>query len=176
MPTQYSYSGSGTSSRGIDVLRNILQSYFQPELAGQQAARNPIQSAFLSQVTTPGAEYGAAKEAATSMASDLFAPGGQIASLVSGARGKAMGQGFSAASAGGAVNGVLRAGVQQVGNTFGQNAASLEANRMNLLGGAYSDSNKTINDLLQSLFAGEATAQQSSIAGNAAKKGLFGLW
>lgn len=162
--------GTG-GSRG---LREQILGQFFPELQRQRGARGPVESAFTEQATTPGALYGAAKTSAEGYASELFAPGGQISSLIRGVRGKTIGQGFAPEAGEGAELGVLRSGTQAVGNRFAQEASQLEQTRFAGLGSLYGSQQQMINDLMQSLFTGTATAEQLALAKESQKKGFFG--
>lgn len=177
------FGGAGTydpgvafGSKGMDVLRRLSQYFIWPEAQRQREVGAPIEEAFRSQMLTPGAGYEAASTAAGGVARELFAPGGEVASLISKARGKVIGSGFAPSGAEGAERGILRAGTQRVADTFAQGATQLEGQRMGILGGAYGDTQAAQRDLIESIFTAEATAQQLGIAKKAAKRGPFGLW
>jgi hypothetical protein len=179
--TLSSYDGSqgpypGGAGIGSSTLRRLSQYFIWPELERTRELGAPVEEAFQSQMLTPGANFSAASTAASGMASELFAPGGEIATMLGKARGKAIGQGFAPSGAEGAERGILRAGTQRVADAFAQQAASLESQRMGLVGGAYGDAQAGQRDLIESMFTAEGSAQQLAIAKQAAKRGPFGLW
>src|SRR5687767_723534 len=118
-------------------LRDILQNYFLPELKNARKRRGPIEDAFTSQALTPGALYGAASEAASGKARELFKAGGEVSNLMGRARGRSIEAGFAPENAYGAENEILRGATDTVANTFAQNAGALEGERFSALAGAY---------------------------------------
>ena len=195
MPTSYvPYSGSLASHRnaapapfgtfpgsplgrgGPGGLRDILGEYFLPELKRLQGTRGPIEEAFTSQATQPGALFGAAKTAAEGYARQIFSPGGEVASLIKQARGRSISSGFAPEDALGAENGILQQATANVGNVFSQQAAALEDTRFKSLGGAYSDQLQSIRDLLESIYTGVGTSEQLGLARQSTKKRFLGLF
>jgi len=165
--------GGGPSYRpwynyNMGDLRN--QFYESPETLFGDAydrsrrAGGPVEEAFMSQTLTPGALYGAASTAASGVASELFAPGGEIARLISGARGQAIGSGFAPGDSIGEENNILRAGTQRVASTFAQQAGALEGQRFNALTGAFGQSREEQLRLLEDLFSGRANVLQYGMA------------
>lgn len=145
-------------------LQYILNEYFKPELTRLQGQRNPIERAFYSQTLEPGALFGAANTAAQGYARQLFQPGGEVASLISKARGGAISQGFAPSSSEGAQRAILQGATNRISDVFSQNAAQLEGLRFGALSGAYGDVNASVRDLIESLFTGTASIQQLKLA------------
>jgi hypothetical protein len=146
-----------------------LAQLFGVEAQQQRARLGPITDAFLAQVSTPGALFGAAEKAATARAQELFAPRGEVASLISRARGQVIGQGFAPEAAFGAENAILSQAAKQVGQTFAQQAGALEQQRFAGLTSAFGEAEQGYRDLLESLFTGVASAGQFQLA----NKGFF---
>ena len=164
---------------GAAGLRQINRYQFFPELERARRLRSPIESAFFSQALQPGALYGAASEAAAGTARQLFAPGGEVSQLIRGARGQSIQRGFDPSSAEGGERGIINAANQRVADTFATTAAQLEGQRFNALTGAYGEAGATVRDLLESLYAGTAGAEQLHLSSQAfkesKKRGLLGL-
>ena len=169
-------SGAKFGSSGPAKLQRLSQFFLWPELQRTRQMGAPIEQAFQEQMLTPGANYAAASTAASGLASQLFAPGGEIAAMLSKVRGRAISSGSSPASSVGADNGILRAGTQRVADAFSQGAVDLEGRRMGILGGAYGDAQAGQRDLIESMFTAEGSAQQLKLAEKAAKRGPFGFW
>jgi len=166
----------GIGTGGERGLREIAQYQFLPELERARRQRVPIEEAFLGQALQPGALFGAAQTAATGYARQLFAPGGEVAGLVSRARGRSISQGFEPSAAEGTERTILQGATGRVGDVFAQQAGQLEAQRFGALSGAFGEAGAGVRDLLESLFTGVASAEQLGIARKAGKKkGLFGL-
>jgi hypothetical protein len=128
----------------------------------------------MAQTLQPGALYGAASEAAKGTAAQLFAPGGDVATMIAKARGTAIGQGFAPSAAGGSTAGILRGATQRVADTFATQAGQLESERYGMLGQAFGASNQNIQSLLESLFTGAASADQEKLASQKQKfLGIF---
>lgn len=165
---------------GYEGFRDILKQYFLPELDRQRKAGgeggNPIESAFYGQTLEPGALYGAASTAATGKANELFAPGGEVASLIQRARGQTAGQGFNPEAAIGGENQILRGATRQVADVFAQNAGALEGQRFGALTGAYGANQQAIRDLMESIFGGVGTAEQYNLARNPPRKRFLGIF
>jgi hypothetical protein len=157
-------------------LRDIVGKYFLPELQNAQRSRSQIQDAFLGQVLNPGSLYDAASTAAKGYAETLFAPGGEVAGLISKARGDAISRGFNPSAGNKSELGVLNQATQQVGNFFAQQAGGLEQSRFSALAGANQFSNQSVNDLLQSIFTGVASSEQLNLAQSASKPKFLGLF
>lgn len=164
---------------GVTGLRDVLERYFIPEFAETTKLGGGIQRAFLEQTLEPGALYGAASTAAQGAASQLFAPGGEIAGAIRSARGGAIQQGFAPSAAEGSERAILRSGTQRVADVFAQSAAGLEGQRFGALTGAFGESRAAQRDLIESLFTGVASAEQLSLANRALRAqsgggGIFG--
>lgn len=173
--TKYPSTDSlGRGGRG--GLRDILERYFLPELNNQQGKRGPIENAFNSQALQPGALYGAASTAAQGVAGQLFAPGGDVAQMISRARGGSIGQGFSPDNAWGSENNILRSATNRVGDTFATQAAGLEGQRFGALTEAYGGQQQSIRDLIESLFTGVGSAEQFGLADKASKRKFLGIF
>jgi hypothetical protein len=155
----------------IQSLEEKLMELFGGELKRTDAYSGPIESAFLEQTLKPN--YDAAKTAAEGKASELFRPGGEIQSLIAGARGASAKAGFDPASSIGQENSVLRAGMRQVGDTFAQGAAGLEQTRFQALSGAYGDLGAGRRDLMESLFSGLAGLEQAKQSNRKKFLGIF---
>lgn len=155
-------------------LQDILQSLFMPQFKAAQTRQGPINSAFDSTFMTPGANFGAAKTAAEGYGADLFAPGGQIDANIKRARGGAVQSGFNPTAAEGDTNNILRAGTKAVGTQFAQGATALEGSRMSGLAGAYQGGQQNINDLIESLFTGQANIAQLQQSNFNNSKGFLG--
>ena len=160
---------------GVSGLRDILDKYFLPALKRKQG-QSTIEDAFLSQTEKPGALFGAADTAAKGYASQLFAPGGEIASLIGSARGDTISKGFAPSSAEGSVNSILRAGTQRVGDVFAQNAGQLEQSRYTALTGAYNEREQSMRDLIESLFTGVASSEQLNLAKHPPRQKFLGIF
>src|SRR5512147_2624007 len=145
-------------------LRYLVSQYFLPRLKGQEEFGSQINDAFMKSVGTPGANFGEAKKAAEGLAGELFAPGGQVANLISQVRGNAIQRGFDPSAAEGGERGVLQQATGQVGNYFAQQAGQLEGQRVGALTAGYQTQQQTINDLLESLYTGVAGAEQLQLA------------
>lgn len=161
---------------GPGLLRYITDRFFLPRLnqaAGQEGA---ISSAFLSQITTPGANFAAAQKAAEGTAQELFQPGGQVANLINQVRGNAIQRGFAPAAAEGGERGILQQATNQVGSVFAQQAGALEQQRMGLLGQGYQLNEQTLNDLLESIYSGAAGAEQLGLAKNPPRQKFLGIF
>jgi hypothetical protein len=179
MPQTTGPYGVGADQIGIygnDALRRMSQFFLWPELQRQRGLGAPIEKAFQQQVLTPGANFGEASRAAQGVAGQLFAPGGEISTLLGRARGKAIGSGFAPSGAEGAERGILRAGTQRVADAFAQGAVNLEGQRMGLMGEAYGGSQTAQTGLIESMFTAEGSAQQLRLANKAGRRGPFGLW
>lgn len=160
---------------GSSGLRDILEKYFLPAL-NRQKGMSSIEDAFLSQTEQPGALFGAAKTSAEGYANQLFAPGGQIASMIGSARGDIINKGFAPSSADSGVNNILRAGTKQVADKFSENAGQLEQTRYGALAGAYGQREQNMKDLIESLFTGVASAEQLNIAKHPPRQKFLGLF
>lgn len=161
---------------GVGGLRDILERYFLPQLKRTQDTFSPIQDAFLSQVSTPGANFGAAATAANSYAKQLFAPGGDVATAIRKVRGQSIASGFEPQSAYGAENGILNTATQQVSNVFGQQAAGLESDRLKAFSGAFGQLDQDQMDLIQSLFTGVGSAEQLGLAKHPPRQKFLGIF
>lgn len=161
---------------GVGGLRDILARYFLPEVEAGRARRGGIEDAFLSQVTTPGSLYGAASTAASGVANQLFAPGGEVANLIGRARGQTIGQGFDVGSAGGAENEILRGATRRVADTFATQAAGLEGQRFNAFSQFYGDEQQRYRDLIESIFTGIGSAEQLKLAKNPPRQKFLGIF
>lgn len=161
---------------GPGGLRFLVEKYFLPRLTGQEAAGGKISDAFLGQVTTPGADFGEAQKAAEGYAGQLFAPGGQVASMIQQVRGGAIQRGFDPSAAEGGERGVLQQATGQVGNFFAQQAGQLEAQRLGAITSTYQSQNQMINDLLESLYTGVAGAEQLKLAKNPPRQKFLGIF
>lgn len=150
--------------QGPEGLKGIVSKYLYPELERLQGGRSGIESALLEQTLEPGALFGAASEAAGGYAQELFKPGGEVASLISRARGRRIGQGFNAADAAGPENAILGGATDSVSNFFAQRAAELEGARYGGLQNLYSGRQQGIRELLTSLYTGQAGAEQLQLA------------
>ena len=170
------YAALGINGESPDALRRMSQYFLFPEYQRLSESGRPIEQAFNKQMLEPGAGFGEASRAASGLASQLFAPGGEIATMIARARGKTIGSGFAPSGAVGAENNILRAGTQRVGDMFAQQAGQLEGQRMNLLGGAYGDSMAARTGMAESMFTAEGSAQQLNLANRASRRGPFGLW
>lgn len=159
---------------GVQGLRDILQNYFLPELSRARSRRQPIEQAFAEQSLTPGALYEGAATAARGKAQELFAPGGEVATMIGRARGKSIGQGFDPGSAMGDENVILRGATDTVGRTFAQNAAALEAKRADMLTASYGQND--VRDLIESLFTGVGSAEQLNLAKNPPRQKFLGIF
>ncbi len=157
-------------------LRDIIGQYFLPELKSRQGTRGGIESAFLKQSTEPGALFGAANTAAEGYAKQLFAPGGEIASLISQVRGKSISRGFDPSAAEGPERNILNQGVGQVGNFFAQQAGGLEQARFGGLAQSYFSGQQGISDLLESLYTGVAGAEQLQLAKHPPRQRFLGIF
>jgi hypothetical protein len=164
---------------GYEGFRDLLSKYFLPELDRVRGAGgpggSPIEKAFYDQTLNPGSLYGAASTAATGKANELFAPGGEVSSLIQRARGQSSSQGFNPESSIGGENVILRGATKQVADTFASNAGALEGARYNSLTGAYSAQQQAIRDLMESLFAGVGTAEQYKLAKNPPRQKFLGI-
>lgn len=149
---------------GVSGLRGIVSGYINPELEYLQQGRGPIQNALFEQTMNPGALYGAANTAAMGYANQLFRPGGEVASLISRARGDRINQGWAPSAARGSENAILRGATQNIGNMFAQQAGQLEQLRYGTLAGLYGQNQQGIRDLLTSLYTGTAGAEQLKLA------------
>lgn len=158
---------------GPKGLQGLIESYFVPALEDMQGRTAPIESAFMSQATEPGALFGAAQTSAEGYAKELFAPGGEVAGLMSRARGSTIQQGFSPEAAQGKEFGVLRSATGQVSNRFAQEAAGLEKTRFAGLGSFLGQREQQIMDLMQSIFTGTASAEQLKLAGKEPDEGII---
>lgn len=159
---------------GQQGLLDILQNYFLPQLKNAQKQRGPIENAFTDQTLQPGALFGAANEAALGKAHELFRPGGEVAGLMSRARGRSIQNGFAPGDANGDENNILRGATDSVANTFSQNAGQLESQRFSALAGAYGKNDVT--DLLESLFTGVGSAEQYGLAKNPPRQKFLGIF
>lgn len=159
---------------GVMGLRDILQKYFLPELESARKQRGPIEDAFNQQSLTPGALYGAASTAAMGKANELFAPGGEVASMISRARGKSIQSGFNPGDAYGDESAILRGATKSVGDAFAQSAAGLESARYSGLASAYGKNDVT--DLIESLFTGVGSSEQLALAKKAQQSKFLGIF
>lgn len=159
---------------GPQGLRDILQKYFLPELDKARTRRGPIEDAFTAQALTPGSLYGAASTAAMGRANELFAPGGEVASLIGRARGKSIGQGFDPSSSLGDENNILRSATKNVGDVFAQQAGALENTRAGMLNTAYG--NNDVMSLIESLFTGVGSAEQLDLAKHPPRQKFLGIF
>ena len=66
--------------------------------------------------------------------------------------------------------------MQRVADTFATGATSLESQRMGALTSAFGSTNQNVNDLLQSLFTGQASANQLGLAQNPPRQKILGLF
>lgn len=161
---------------GVRGLRELSLYQIYPMLDVSRRSAAAIEEAFLGQVGQPGASYGAAKEAALGAARTLFAPGGEVSTLLRRARGQAVEQGFAPEAAEGAERGILLGATQRVGDVFAQEAGRLEAQRLAAFGEAYRTSQERTLDLLASLFTSVASAEQLALAQKAARKKFLGIF
>ena len=171
------YTGPGT---GQDPLRpysleQLVASYFLPELQRTRELGGPIEGAFMQQALQPGALYGAASTAAGGVARQLFAPGGEVAGLVRGARGSVIGQGFDPSSAEGAERGIMQSATNRVADTFATQAGQLEGLRFGALTQAFGGAQQGTRDILESIMSGEGMAHSYDLA-RRQRQGPFGLW
>lgn len=169
-------SGDPLGRGGQSGLRDILERYFLPEVGASQGRRGGIESAFFGQVTQPGSLYGAASTAATGVANQLFAPGGEVANLIGRARGQTIGQGFDPGSAFGSENEILRGATRRVADTFATQAAGLEGQRFGALSQLYGDEQTRYRDLIESLFTGVGSAEQFGLARNPPRQKFLGIF
>jgi hypothetical protein len=184
-PTRFAYPAlPGSPSPGVNFStfpgKITARTLFDiAQLFGQEAFRQrlrlgPVEAAFLGQVATPGALFGAAETAAKARAAELFAPRGEVASLIDRARGQVIGQGFAPEAAVGAENAILAQALKQVGQTFAQQAGALEQQRFAGLTSAFGEAEQGYRDLLESLYTGVAGAGQFQTANKGFFKRLFG--
>jgi hypothetical protein len=158
-------------------LRDIVSKYFLPRLKGQQEAEGKIQGAVLDQLLTPGKNFGEAQRAAEGYANELFAPGGQVASLISRARGGSVSRGFDpTADVGGGERGILGQASSSVGNFFAQQAGALEGQRIGALTSTYQSQEQLINDLLESVYSGVAGSEQLQLAKHPPRQKFLGIF
>lgn len=155
-----------------DLIR--LAELFRAESEAQRRRFAPITEAFIRQAATPGSLFESARIGAMGLAEQLFAPRGEIASLIQRARGQVIGQGFAPEAAVGAENAILRRAVEQVGQTLAQQAAGLESTRFGGLAAALGEAEQGQRDLLESLFTGYASAAQLGLAKRGFLKRIFG--
>jgi len=166
----------GLGRGGSLGLRDILTKYFLPEFERLKSRRGGIEDAFLQQASTPGSLYGAASEAASGTARQLFAPGGEVQKLIGGARGRAIGQGFAPDAAEGAERGILQSATNRVADTFATQAAGLEQARFAGFAGFTSDQSAALRDLIESIFTGTASAEQLGLAKKAQRSKFLGIF
>lgn len=153
-------------------LNDVLNKYFVPEIQRQGEQRDKISSAFYGAVG-PGS-YDAAATAAKGYASQLFAPGGEVAGLIGQARGKSIGSGYQPQEgANRGTNAILRGASGRIADTFAQTAGQLELGRQNSLASAYGADQGGYRDLIESLFTGYGNIGQYNLANKSNK--LFGL-
>jgi hypothetical protein len=157
-------------------LGDIVTQGFGEQYQHDINVRSPIERAFMGQMLTPGANYGAALTAAQGMASNLFAPGGDIQRMMQAARGSAVGAGWAPEAALGDERGIARAGYQRVADTFAQGATQLEGQRINAMTNAFAESQAGPRDTMESIYSGRAGELNYGLARRASRPRFLGLF
>lgn len=160
---------------GSGGLRDIVRQYFLPQLE-RLRGQSGISDAFLGQVQEPGALFGAASEAASGTARQLFAPGGEVATMIGRARGQSINQGFNPEAAAGGENEILRGATQRVADTFATQAGGLEQTRIGALSQAYGLREQQMMELIESIFTGVGSAEQLNLAKNPPRRKFLGIF